>query len=268
MLQKGARHLWKHLPAGDWKAVSERGAASIDYESLQQRWVTVPYSADERARTDELTELSDDELLKRWLAVRRELTTGQQYSHRGWYHELYSNAFRNKKIVDVGCGFAVDTLTFAEAGAHVTFVDLVQSNLEVVRRLAGMLRIDTAQFVHLEDASSLERLEADYDAIVCLGSFHHAPHEMMRAEAQELLKHLKPDGRWVQLAYPRERWVREGKLPFRKWGERTDGPGTPWCEWYDVPKLMELLKPAEFEVVLYQEFHGSTFNWFDLKRKG
>src|SRR6266478_4959515 len=123
-------------------------------------------------------------------------------------------------------------------------------------------------FVPFEDLSSLRPLDADYDVIMAMGSLHHAPAKVMKPEYQELLRHLKIGGRWLQLAYPRSRWIREGRSPFSKWGEMTDGAGTPWCEWYDLPKLLSMFEPAKFEVVLYQEFHNSDFNWFDLVYRG
>jgi hypothetical protein len=55
---------------------------------------------------------------------------------------------------------------------------------------------------------------------------------------------------------------------FANWGLTTDGPGTPWAEWYDLDKLLSMFAPARFEVVLYQEFHNGDFNWFDLRYRG
>jgi hypothetical protein len=100
-----------------------------------------------------------------------------------------------------------------------------------------------------------------------MGSLHHMPYKVVRDEAQELIRHLKVGGRWLQLAYPRSRWLREGRLPFNLWGSYTDGMGTPWGEWYDLPKLLSLLEPAEFDVILYREFDNNDFNWFDLVRR-
>jgi hypothetical protein len=100
----------------------------------------------------------------------------------------------------------------------------------------------------------------------CQGSLINAPFEIIRHEAQLLLKHLPAGGRWIELAYPQRRWEREGRLPFERWGENTDGPGTPWVEWYDLSKLKRALAPAEFDVILYFEFHNGDFNWFDLER--
>jgi hypothetical protein len=85
---------------------------------------------------------------------------------------------------------------------------------------------------------------------------------------QELLRHLKIGGRWLQLAYPKTRWIRAGSPPFHKWGAMTDGADTPWAEWYDLPKLLSLLEPAQFDVVLCLEFHDHNFIWFDLLFRG
>jgi hypothetical protein len=72
-------------------------------------------------------------------------------------------------------------------------------------------------------------------------------------------------GRWLELAYPKARWEREGRMPFEKWGEKTDG-GAPWMEWHDIEKVRWYLAPAKFELVLAIEYHNSDFNWFDLVR--
>jgi hypothetical protein len=41
-----------------------------------------------------------------------------------------------RRIIDIGSGLARQTLQFAIHGAHVTFVDIVKDNLEVIRRVA------------------------------------------------------------------------------------------------------------------------------------
>jgi len=173
-----------------------------------------------------------------------------------------------KKVMDVGSGFGVDPITFAQHGARVTFVDLVETNLKVLERLCKIMGLKEVQFVHLRELDSLKPLDTDYDVIMAMGSLHHAPAEVLGPEIQELHRHLKVGGRWLQLAYPRARWIREGREPFSNWGTITDGPGTPWAEWYDVPKLLKLHEPGKFDVVLYQEFHNGVFSWFDLLYRG
>jgi len=90
---------------------------------------------------------------------------------------------------------------------------------------------------------------------------------MMCEERRILANHLENGGRWLELCYPRERWIREGSLPFTDWGKKTDGERTPWVEWYDTPKLLHALQPHSFDVVTSLNFHDNDFNWFDLIKR-
>lgn len=240
----------------------------LPYETLRKRWNAVPTTTSGIQATAKLLELSDEALLAEWERARTDITTGAEFAHRGWYHALYTEGMRGKKVMDVGSGFGVDSITFAQHGARLTFVDLVETNLKVLERLCKIMGLRDVQFVPFHDVDSLRTLDTDYDVIMAMGSLHHAPENVVRPEYQELLRHLKPGGRWLQLACPRSRWIREGRERFTKWGEITDGPGTPWAEWYDLPKLLKILEPGKFDVVLYQEFHNGDFNWFDLLYRG
>lgn len=233
---------------------------------LRAKWNEVP-AGDHRLSTIEIAKLPDDELLGQWQEIRKTATTGPNFDVRGWYHALYKDVLRGKRIMDVGSGIGIDGITFAQAGAAITFVDIVESNLEVIGRLCRILGIKEVDYCYLHDLSALNRLDRDYDVIWCQGSMINAPFEVMREEVAVLLEHLPLGGRWVELAYPKVRWEREGCLPFEVWGERTDGLGTPWVEWYDLRKLLQRLAPATFGVILELEFHNGDFSWFDLIRR-
>lgn len=238
------------------------------FDTLRNKWVEVPTTQSGRKSTIDLLRFSDEELLTEWTASREDITTGSEFAHRGWYHSLYAESMRGRKLLDVGSGFAIDSITFAQHDAMVSFVDIARSNLDVVQRLCGLLGLENTSFTLLEDIGSLHDLDRDYDFIMAMGSLHHAPVGIIKPEVQELVKHLKVGGRWLQLAYPRTRWIRDGKPPFDRWGDMTDGHGTPWAEWYDLPKLLRLMEPARFDVVLCQEFHNNDFIWFDLLYRG
>lgn len=236
------------------------------FDLLRRKWKEVP-AGEQRLLTDSLLALSGGDLLALWRRACDEATTGQAFGVRGWYHLLYRDILRGKRVLDVGSGFGIDALTFAEHGARMTLVDIVESNLVVLERLCHLLDLREVKFLYMEDVGSLATLPDDYDVIWCQGSLINAPFEVIRMEIQELLRHLPIGGRWIELAYPEARWKREGQLPFERWGERTDGPGTPWMEWYDLPKLEAAFAPARFDVVLQFDFHNSDFNWFDLVRR-
>ncbi len=236
------------------------------FDVLRRKWGEVPYKQYERIQSRELLARCDEEVLEIWTQNHLDGSTGKAFSARGWYQSLYRDAFRGKKLLDVGCGLATDTVFFAEHGASVTFLDIVESNVQFVEKVCALKGIENATFCYMEDLSSLRALPADYDVLYACGSFIHAPLEVVRMEAQVLLEHLPVGGRWIELGYPKSRWEREGSLPFDGWGKRTDG-WAPWTEWHDIEKLDAILSPAQFDVILQFEFHNSDFNWFDLIRR-
>jgi hypothetical protein len=85
-----------------------------------------------------------------------------------------------------------------------------------------------------------------------------------KPEFDALARRLKPGGRFVMHAYPFRRWTDEGRLPFDRWGEKTDGAGTPWAEWYDTGKLVKQLRPARFAPIFYCEYRDGAMNCIDL----
>ena len=246
-------------------AMKDQVFGADPFAVLRRRWGVVP-AGDDRLSTRALMALPDDELFATWQRLRDTATTGPAFAVRGWYHRLYSDVLRGKKVLDVGCGLGIDGLTFVEHGAHVTFLDIVEDNLDLVRRVAQLLGLEAVDFRYMNSLESLPSLPPDFDAMWCQGSLINAPFEVIRAEIQALLEHLPIGGRWIELAYPERRWNREGRLPFAEWGSNTDGPGTPWMEWYDLEKLQRALAPTEFDTVLCFEFHNGDFNWFDLVR--
>jgi SAM-dependent methyltransferase len=229
---------------------------------LRDKWREVPFDCDGRILPSDFLQVSDAELVHRWEAAAK----SQADDHRWWYQTLYKDSFRGKRLIDYGCGLAYDTLMYARNGTQVTFVDLSETTLKVVQRLAGIFRVQNAEFLYLEDLRSLEALHGDYDVVYCCGSMMNAPLWVLAKEAQAILPRVPKGGRWMEFSYPKARWERDGSPAFEDWGAFTDG-GAPWVEWHDSAKVKSYLAPAEFDVVLEVDFHGQDFNWIDLIRR-
>jgi SAM-dependent methyltransferase len=238
------------------------------FELLREKWHMVPTGLMTRSSTTDLLQWSDEALLDMWRKSLHEYTTGADgFATRGWYHELYRDFFKEKNVMDIGSGLGFDTVTFAAEGARVTFVDIVESNLQLLRRICSLQGITNVRFHFMPDVESLSSLPTDFDVVTCIGSLLHTPFDIIATEIQEILRHLPIGGRWIELAYPKIRWEREGCQPFDQWGKNTDGPDTPWAEWYDLEKRLRGLEPAKFDVVLCQNFHDDDYIWFDLLRR-
>lgn len=228
---------------------------------LRRKWGQVPLKENWRGKSAKMLCMPDDKLLKVWDNADR-----SQSKVRQWYRDWYAGYMKKDggvKILDVGCGLGFDTVWFEQQGAYVTFMDIIKENVEVVRRICVLKGIE-ADFVYLDSFEHIMEL-GEYDFIMALGSLHHAPKDVVAPEIRVLVKHLRVGGRWLQLAYPKCRWERNGCLPFSVWGKVTDGSNTPWAEWYDVAKLSNILG-MDFELVMYREFHNGDFNWFDFKK--
>jgi SAM-dependent methyltransferase len=267
-MTKMSQALTKLLP----RRASSPDSGAVDpcwgdpFSTLRGKWSEVP-AADWRIQVSLLHELGDEELLQTWEAMRADAVAGAHFSRRGWYHLLYTPLVRGSRVIDFGCGLGFDGLTFAAEADEVTLVDIVPANLDLLRRLVRLKGLKNVEFLLLESFRSLERLPESCDVVLASGSLHHAPMKVVRCEVQALARILRINGRWLQLAYPKQRWKREGKLPFSQWGKVTDGEGTPWAEWYDADKLLALLQPFHFDVVLAFQYHDADFIWFDLVRR-
>ena len=244
---------------------AKNDAALSLFDALRAKWTEVPAGLGARAKTTQLLSLSPVQLRAFWKGVHSESTRGPGYSARGWYQEIYRSIFAGKRVLEIGSGMGIDAVPFVASGAEMHCADISSDNLQLISRACEALGLPQPGLTTLTDLSSFESLPYDFDFIYCQGSLINTPLEFARVETRLLLPHLRPGGRWVELAYPRERWEREGSLPFEQWGAVTDGEGTPWVEWYDADRLRARFAPTRFEPVLALNFHNDDFNWFDLR---
>ena len=83
------------------------------------------------------------------------------------------DAWKGKKVLEIGCGIGTDSIRFARAGAHLTVVDVSQKSLDICRERFSIYG-ETARFYHC-DAEHLQTvvpIEA-YDLIYSFGVIHH-----------------------------------------------------------------------------------------------
>jgi ubiquinone/menaquinone biosynthesis C-methylase UbiE len=105
--------------------------------------------------------------------------------------------WRDRQVLEVGCGLGTDAVSFARAGAVYTGVDLTERSIELVRRrfelesLAGDLRV--------ADAENLPFNDSTFDLVYSHGVLHHTP-DTQRA-VDELHRVLKPGATAMIMLY-------------------------------------------------------------------
>ena len=236
----------------------------MDLGSLRDKWREVPQEGG-RVFSDELLRLDQTALFENW---KKYFAYYRKSEPDRWYQTLYREFMRDKTVLEIGSGLGFDgTLRLQEGVKEWTFCDIAETNLRVIQRVCNQMGL-RANFVYIDDNFECFDKLGMFDVIWANGSLINVPFEFARAECMKILPHLKPGGRWIELCYPQERWIREGRLLFTEWGKVTDGERTPWVEWYDLVKIRKRLFPAPLEVVLAFNFHNDAYNWFDLMLTG
>jgi len=252
----------KCIPRSDW---------ANPYVMLAKKWHEVPlakevYRGDQVisenfdggiGTTKQLSKLPDEKIKAAWLKVR---PVGDCLT------DWFVNIMKNKRVIDIGAGFARQSLQIALGGAHVTFLDVVDTNLIVIKALCRAFGIsERCKFIHLTKLEDLDVLE-EYDYMLAFGTQHHMPRELIEEQLKIVLPHLKVGGSWFQLAYPNNRW--QTHQDFHQFGQGTDGHATPWGEWYEPGKLLELwdTTSATMQIDFCGIINSSEFIWFGAHR--
>jgi SAM-dependent methyltransferase len=85
------------------------------------------------------------------------------------------NAWRGKRVLEVGCGMGTDTCSFARAGAKVTAVDLSPASLEITRKRLVLQGLKANLYqANAEELTRVVPVDA-YDLVYSYGVIHHTP---------------------------------------------------------------------------------------------
>jgi len=232
-------------------------------EQTRNKWREIPATRMGRMYSADLLEWDDDRLLTYWEQCRAEVSVP---GVRGWFQKLYADEFRDRDVLEVGPGIGIDGVHFARHGARITFADIVEENLTLLRRIGGLMGVE-ADTYFIDDFFTY-CFEKQFDAFVFIGSMHHAPFEFSQRQLIAMTPFLKPGGKVVMLSYPKERFDASGARDFAEFAKTTDGERTPWAEWYDEEKVGALFGP-EFTLNWSRRFGKDyiEFIWFDLTKK-
>ena len=115
--------------------------------------------------------------------------------------------WKDKKVLEIGCGIGTDTISFARAGAQVTAVDVSDKSLEIARQRAEVFGLsDRIRFYsgNAEELSTFVPVEK-YDLVYSFGVIHHTPHPERVIE--QVAKHFVKPGSTVKvMVYHRSSW--------------------------------------------------------------
>jgi 2-polyprenyl-3-methyl-5-hydroxy-6-metoxy-1,4-benzoquinol methylase len=112
--------------------------------------------------------------------------------------------WKDKKVLEVGCGIGTDTISFARAGAKVTAIDYSEKSLDIARKRASVygLKIDFYK-ANAEELSKVVPVE-DHDLVYSFGVIHHTPRP--QRAVSEICKYMGPQSVFKMMVYNRYSW--------------------------------------------------------------
>lgn len=165
---------------------------------------------------------------------------------------LQKLSYRNKKVLDAGCGTGLDYFDFCLAGAEVIGVDRNKVSLDFLQTQAKRLNIKANTI--LAELSSIPLPDDSFDLISCRGVIHHTSNP--KAVLMEFKRLIKGTGKIKITLIIHSRSI---EWQLRKIVQKivgiftTKGYGNPCLRAFSISELKSLcsevgLKVTRFEV--------------------
>lgn len=104
--------------------------------------------------------------------------------------------WKNKKVLEIGCGIGTAAINFARAGADYTGIDLTDSAIELIKQRFNNEKLE-GKFYTMNAENGLP--EGKYDLIYSFGVIHHTTHPKRIIE--NVSKSLSSDGEFRFMVY-------------------------------------------------------------------
>lgn len=150
----------------------------------------------------------------------------QSFEFRTTMQYIQKYLKKGSKILEIGAGTGRYSITFAKMGYDVTAVDLVETNLKVLRENAkGLDNLKSYQ----GDALNLQFEDNSFDMVLCLGPMYHLFNKKDKDRAiSETIRVCKPNGvcMFAYLTHSSIIWaygVRKGSLRNLAYALNKDG---------------------------------------------
>ena len=140
--------------------------------------------------------------------------------------------FKDKKVLEVGCGAGYDAYMFCKNGADYTGIDIAPENIETTKKHLGHYGYNPT--ILQMDASSM-LFDNEFDYIYSFGVLHHIP-DMERA-LSKIHCALKKGGKAQIIVYNRNSIFYKLSLIFGVWF---------WAGKYKTMSLREVLQKIEY----------------------
>lgn len=170
--------------------------------------------------------------------------------------------WKNKRVLEIGCGIGTDSINFARAGAHLTCVDVSRKSLNLCKKRFKTFNLNATFICCNAEELDTYLVNEKFDLIYSFGVIHHTPNP---EKVIECIKKLSRKNTTIKImlysffSYKTfESWVKNGykfKFNFKKsiqyYAEAQ--LGCPIAYTYTKKELIHLFK--EFKILKIKKDH-------------
>jgi ubiquinone/menaquinone biosynthesis C-methylase UbiE len=157
--------------------------------------------------------------------------------------------WKDKEVLEIGCGIGTDSINFARSGAKLTILELSEKSLDITKKRFERYGL-TANFV-LGNAENLSHyfLQKQFDLIYSFGVVHHTPNPS--AVIQEIAKVIKSGGELRLMLY--SKFSTKNLMIALRLAQPEAQAGCPIAFTYSKSDILKLLSP--FTIYSCQKAH-------------
>jgi SAM-dependent methyltransferase len=173
------------------------------------------------------------------------------------------DGWRERTVLDAGCGAGVEVVRFARGGARVIGLDLSERAIELARK--NLAAQGLAASLVVGDAESLPFASESTDLVYAHGLVQYAADD--RRAVAECYRVLRPGGTAIFQVYNRISWLNALSKVMRTPLEHEDAPV---LRRYSIPEFRTLVAPfAKVEIIperfpvksrLHKGWKGTVYN--------
>jgi ubiquinone/menaquinone biosynthesis C-methylase UbiE len=161
------------------------------------------------------------------------------------------DAYRGKRLLEVGCGVGIDLIRFARGGAEAVGIDLAEVSIDLAKKnfeshgLTADLRVG--------DGEALEFADDEFDVVYAHGVVQYTADAARMV--RELHRVLKPGGEAIVMVYNRLSWLNLLSKVMKVELEHEDAPV---LKKYSIGEFKKLLRPFSGVRIVPERFPVKT----------
>jgi ubiquinone/menaquinone biosynthesis C-methylase UbiE len=159
--------------------------------------------------------------------------------------------YRDRQLLEVGCGAGIDLVRFARGGAVVTGVDLAETAIELARQ--NFTQAGLAADLRVMNGEALQFAGDSFDVVYAHGVLQYTadPRKMLG----EIHRVLRPGGRLICMVYNKYSWLNALSKISRVELEHEDAPV---LRKYALWEFRQLLRPFRQARIVPERFPVAT----------